>query len=373
MTTAAERDALVARARKMQSVGASLLSNGSLLIKGLEALDVEAPPAPEPPQPPAPVQKRNFGGLFGTTAADATRRGVKQLWCKLRWADLEPREGEYDWAALDTWLASGMTVRLHVLGGQHAPGWLKTAAGSVAVSNAKDGVTATVPRYWEARAKDAYARTVAALGARYDTHPALASVNVFGCSLIYDEPWIVGGAPAGAALFAAGLTKDGVIASQEAALAATVAAFPTTAVEMPLHTQLMYPVQGGQKGSWADGLGLVNAWDTKYGSRVVFTHYGWGPGDYADAAASLEKAPSLYAWMHRRADEGRPIAFQATLAPGVAAGSVTPTVEAARAACDEAVRMGAAWFEHAAWAYFTDVAEARRIDEALKANAARLT
>lgn len=312
--------------------------------------------------------KTNFGGLYGTTTADADRRGVKQLWLKVRWDTLEPSEGSYRWGVIDSALASGYIIRLHVQGGQFAPEWLKVATTKVSVSNSKDGVAATVGRYWVLRYRDAYARFVAALGARYDSHPRLASVNMFGCSLIYDEPWIVGGATSGAALYEAGLSKSEVIVAQEEGLFATVAAFPSTVVEMPLHTQLMYPVSGGQKGSWADGVGLATAWHNAYGNRVVFVHYGWGPGDYAEASPSLEKATGLYPWLHCRADLGGFIAFQATLVPGVPGGSVTPTVEQARAACEEAVRMGAVWFEHAAWGYFTDVLEARKYDTALKAN-----
>ncbi|MGG5257615.1 beta-galactosidase [Phycicoccus avicenniae] len=313
--------------------------------------------------------KTNYGGLYGTTTADRDRRGVEHQWLKVRWSDLEPREGGYDWTAIDRLLASDpdLVVRVHVGGGQFAPQWLKTAAGSVQVTNKKDGVTASVGKYWTPRYTAAYKKFVTALGARYDANPRIASVNMFGTSLVYDEPWITGGEASGAALHTAGLTKDKVVAAQNAGLAATTAAFPRTVVEMPLHGRFTYPVAGGEKGSWTEGLTLANAWDTAYGKRVVFTDYGWGAGDYTAAAASLTSAPNLYSWMHKRADLGRPIAFQATLAPGTAAGSTTPTSAAAVAASDEAVRMGARWFEHHSWSYLT-VAKATAIDSALKAN-----
>ncbi len=168
---------------------------------------------------------------------------------------------------------------------------LKTAAGKVTVTNAKDGITATVGQYWTPRYMTAYDRFVTALGAKFDGNARVASVNMFGTSLIYDEPWITGGAASGAALYSAGLTKDKVVAAQNAGLDATVTAFPHTVVEMPLHGQFTYPVAGGQKGTWADGIGLANAWDAKYGSRVIFTDYGWGQGDWTAAASSLATAP----------------------------------------------------------------------------------
>ncbi len=133
-----------------------------------------------------------------------------------------------------------------------------------------------------------------------------------------------------------------MIAAQNAGLTATVAAFPHTAVEMPLHGQFTYPVSGRQAGKWSDGIGLANSWDQLYGNHVVFTDYGWGAGDYTAAATSLTTGPNLYSWIHKRADLGRPIALQATLAPGVASGTVSPTAAAAVDATDGAVRMGAA-------------------------------
>ncbi|WP_216842551.1 hypothetical protein [Arthrobacter sp. NEB 688] len=329
--------------------------------------------APAPTAAPAPAAARapksNYGGLYGSTAADRTRRGVDQQWLKVRWADLEPREGVYDLSRVTRLLASDphLVVRLHVQGGQFAPEWLKKAAGSVRVTNAKDAVGASVGRYWTPRYRAAYARFVAALGAQLDSHPRVASVNMFGTSLVYDEPWITGGPASGAALHRAGLGRDEVVASQDAGLAATVRAFPHTVVEMPLHGQFTYPVAGGQKGSWVQGRSLANAWDAQYGDRVVFTDYGWGAGDWTAAASSLSTAPNLYSWMHRRADLGRPIAFQATLAPGTRAGSTRPTAAVALAASQEAARMGARWFEHHSWGYLT-VAQARTVDAALTAN-----
>lgn len=322
-----------------------------------------------PTTPTASVTKTNYGGLYGTTEADRTRRGVNQLWLKVKWADLEPQQGVYNWTPITNKLAANpnLVVRVHVQGGPSAPQWLKDSAGTVQVSNNKDQFTAIVGKYWTPQYMTAYQQFVTAMGTRFDTNPRVASINMFGTSLIYDEPWITGGHTSGATLYNAGLTKDKVIAAQNAGLAATVAAFPHTVVEMPLHTQFTYPVAGGQAGTWAGGIGLANAWDQQYGNRVIFTHYGWGAGDYTPAADSLATAPNLYSWMHKRADLGRPIAFQATLAPGVPAGEANPTSADAVDAADGAVRMGARWFEHHSWSLLT-VAQAQAFDAGLKAN-----
>jgi len=319
--------------------------------------------------PAAVVTKASYGGLYGTTEADRTRRGVNQLWLKVKWADLEPQQGVYNWTPITSKLAANpnLVLRVHVNGGPSAPQWLKNSAGTVQVSNNKDQFSATVGKYWTPQYITAYKQFVTAMGTQFDTNSRVASINMFGTSLIYDEPWITGGTTSGATLYNAGLNKDKVIAAQNADLAATVAAFPHTMVEMPLHGQFTYPVAGGQAGKWSDGVGLANSWDSLYGNRVIFTDYGLGAGEYTPAAATLATAPNLYSWMHKRADLGRPIAFQATLAPGVAAGSANPTSAAAIDAADGAVRMGARWFEHHSWSLLT-VAQAQAFDAGLKAN-----
>lgn len=324
---------------------------------------------PIPTPTPAPVCKANYGGLYGTTEADRTRRDVNQLWLKVRWSDLEPRQGVYNWAPITNQLAANpnLVVRVHVRGGPSAPQWLKDSAGTVQVSNNKDQFTAIVGKYWTPQYMSAYKQFVTAMGTHLDGNSRVASINMFGTSLIYDEPWITGGQTSGATLYKAGLTKETTIAAQNAGLAATVAAFPRTMVEMPLHGQFTYPVAGGQAGTWAGGIGLANSWDQQYGKRVIFTHYGWGAGDYTAAAASLATAPNLYSWMHKRADLGRPIAFQATLAPGVPSGQANPTSAAAVDAAAGAVRMGARWFEHHSWSLLT-VEQAKAFDTGLKAN-----
>ena len=329
------------------------------------------PPTPPPPPPPTavPVIKTNYGGLYGASDADRTRRAVNQQWLKVRWADLNPSQGVYNWTPITSKLASNpsLVVRLHVNGGPSAPQWVMNSAGTVQVANAKDLVTKTVGKYWTPVYMAAYKQFMTALGAQFDANARVASVNMAGTSLIYDEPWITGGVASGATLYAAGLTKDKVVAAQNAGLAATVAAFPHTIVEMPLHGQFTYPVAGGQAGTWAAGIGLANSWDALYGNHVIFTDYGWGAGDYTAAASSLTTASNLYSWMHKRADLGRPIAFQATLAPGVAAGSANPSAAAAVDASDGAVRMGARWFEHYDWSLLT-VTQAQAFDAGLKAN-----
>lgn len=334
----------------------------------LDSLDVVSS-ATTTTAPPAPVIKTNYGGLYGTTEADRTRRGVNQLWLKVRWSDLEPQDGVYNWAAITNPLAANpnLVVRVHVIGGASAPSWLKDSAGTVQVFNSKDQIAATVGKYWTPTYMTEYQQFMTAMGNQFDANPRVASVNMAGTSLIYDEPWITGGAASGASLYNAGLTKDKVIAAQNAGLAATVAAFPHTMVEMPLHSQFNYPVAGGQAGKWSDGIVLANSWDQLYGNHVIFTDYGWGAGDYTTAADSLGTAPNLYSWMHKRADLGRPIAFQATLAPGVPSGEANPAAAAAIDAADGAARMGARWFEHASWSLLT-VAQAQGFDAALKAN-----
>jgi len=55
MTTQADKEALVARLVKIQSVGGSLLSNATAALKGVQAITVDADPIPVPVPDPVPV------------------------------------------------------------------------------------------------------------------------------------------------------------------------------------------------------------------------------------------------------------------------------------------------------------------------------
>lgn len=82
MTTQAEKDALVARLTKIQSVGGSLLSNATAALKGVEAITVDVAPVPDPipdpvPDPtPTPDPTPEPSGDFPSAATTGVPAGV---------------------------------------------------------------------------------------------------------------------------------------------------------------------------------------------------------------------------------------------------------------------------------------------------------
>lgn len=318
-----------------------------------------------------PKIKRNYGGLFPNVEANRASWSppLAQYWLKVKWSDLEPAQGVYDWSIIDNYLTAHPTVnvRIHVQGGQFAPvsgsnTWLADiSGGTVDVYNTKDAINVPCGLYWNATYMAAYATFVAAMGARYDANPQVASINNAGCSLVYDEPWIMGGDTTSCInMYNAGLNKTTQQTAIYNALDALMAAWPTTIIEMPTHGQLNYPTSTGQGGNWTnDGLPAINLLHTTYGQRLIITDYGLGPGEYEDAATSLTTATSLYSWMHLRADLGYPIAFQATFGTYNQANVESGT--------QAAIDMGGRWFETSSWSALPNN-EVQAYDAALKAN-----
>ncbi len=55
-------------------------------------------------------------------------------------------------------------------------------------------MTTTVGEYWTPAYMTAYKQFITAMGTKFDTNARVDSINMAGTSLIYDEPWITGGA-----------------------------------------------------------------------------------------------------------------------------------------------------------------------------------
>ena len=321
--------------------------------------------------PPNKSIKNNYGGLFTSTEANRASwtPPLGQYWLKVKWSDLEPNQGTYDWSSIDSYLVAHPTlnVRIHVLGGQLAPvsgtnTWLADiSGGTVDVTNVPAGITVPCGMYWKQPYMNAYATFVKAMGARYDSNPQVASINNAGCSLVFDEPWIMGGDTTSCVnMYNAGLSK---IAQHNAiynALDALMAAWPTTIIEMPTHSQLNYPISTGQGGDWMnDGLPAINMLHTTYGHQLILTDYGLGAGEYEAAAPDLATALTQYSWMHLRSTLGFPIAFQATFR--------TTTQAIVESGTQAAIDMGGRWFEHSSWGALPNN-EVQSYDSALKAN-----
>jgi hypothetical protein len=353
------------------AVGAAGAVSGLAMPKAQAATHANNLVEPATEQQPL---KLNYGGLFTCSESNRTKWSpdLGQYWLKVNWSQLEPTPGVYSFGVIDNYLAAhpGVYVRLHIGGGDNAPAWLASFSGPfVSVKNSRDNVTSLCGRYWMQGYKDRFALICAALGAKYDNNPYIASINNFSNSLVYDEPWILGGdAGSVTSLYNAGLTQSTSQSAQLSGLATLAAAFPTTIMEMPGHGDWDYPVMKSgvvkTKYDWPAGRTMFNDLHDLYQDHIIFTDYGLGPDEYTSPQPRAT-ATSYYAWMHQLADEGFPVAFQLTLTGS----GQKPTQAQMSGGIDAGISMGASWIEHSDWSLL-DNSAVQTFDSRIKANIA---
>jgi hypothetical protein len=316
----------------------------------------------------------NYGGLFtnSNTYRLSVSPALDHFWLHVDWAALNPTNGGYDFSPITSYLKAnpGVNVRLHIGGGPSAPAWLLGLYGTVSVTNTRSNITQDCGRYWVRGYKTKYADFCNALGATFDSNPRVASVNMAGCSLIFEEPFILGGDAAAVSCFNGGLTATNGRDAMYAGLAALTAAFPTTVCEFAGHSARAYPNTAGtgEVSDWSTtttvgGRAILNYMHNLYGAHYSSTDYGLGPTDYTAAATSLASAPSIYSWMHLRANLGYPIGFQLTAAGPGTSPTATDLTDAIRSGID----MKARWVEHSSYGRLTN-STVQNLDATLKAN-----
>ncbi|PZG20281.1 hypothetical protein C1I95_09885 [Micromonospora craterilacus] len=121
---------------------------------------------------------------------------------RANWNELQPQQepgtnhgGALDTTAIDLALAAadaaGMSTRLRVVGGIHAPEWAKTLGGTSPIPWYSGGaVIGTIGRFWTAQYGDAYQNLQDRLAALYDDHPRLLDVVISRCATEFAEPYI---------------------------------------------------------------------------------------------------------------------------------------------------------------------------------------
>jgi hypothetical protein len=267
---------------------------------------------------PPPTLKPRVAGLVivcdtlkGATSVNNSQlnNGINHVMIRIGWNKLQPDTTgnpavdslAFDWSFLDSILNSATTGTLFKIGvdaGAAAPNWLKTATGTVDVWNTKDQVMATCPLWWTDTAHNAWSALQQAMGARYDADPRILQVIASGSMAVYMEPWILGSdTPSGIRLFNAGLTTLTMTqASIERTLRETIAAWPTTRVEMPIHGQLQYPYSGGVKNlSWTASRDWFNPLAAEFADQMMVTDYGVGPSDVNPYGGSIGSTSALVA------------------------------------------------------------------------------
>lgn len=316
------------------------------------------------------------GGLVvvdPTKLAAVAGYGVDQIALKVSWNGLQPTSSTYDWSQIDNALAAYPSARftLRIQSGENAPGWLKTATGSVSVYNAARQATVSCCHWWETLAMDAWKTMILAAGARYDNNPRIVMVSADAPMVVYSEPYILGSdTQSGIRLFNAGCNQTTHAASITRCVGDTIAAFPTTLVELAIHSDMQAATATGISFSWPNGRALALSLALTYGKQLVFSDYGLGTVDTLAAhtpTGTISTENDSYAWMKIRSSGGSaawagPITFQLTV------GKEPQTQETYRQAAQNAIDLGGQQCETSGWGLAGSFASG--LDSGLKASAA---
>ena len=190
------------------------------------------------------------GGVFSLSASDQpapadglTHPHVACVSVRQRWASFERREGQYDWSFLDPELgrvaAAGKVAFLRVvLGGNSIPDWVMQASGQLFHFTDKNtyhdtfGQQMVIPVPWDFGYLQAKKRTIAAMGAHFDSNPAVAYIGT-SCVNAYSDEWFL---PTRAVdvrnWLAAGYTTSKMLEACMQIIDATAAAFPSKVMVM---------------------------------------------------------------------------------------------------------------------------------------------
>jgi hypothetical protein len=126
----------------------------------------------------------------------------------VKWFELEPSPGQYDWQPIDADLAAvsqynsahpnnQLSVKLRVTPGFAAPDWAKllgsptNPAAPITVPGDSTTPTRTIGYWWTSEYDAAWQAFNQALAVRYDNNPLVKGVQVTSCSTTTDEPFIL--------------------------------------------------------------------------------------------------------------------------------------------------------------------------------------
>ena len=106
----------------------------------------------------------------------------------LRWADVEPSQGRYNWTTLDSDLNVCSTQHrlcmVRIIAGRSSPSWYSPKVTFTYTNAAKNKVTASMPITWSTDFVTAWTRFIAAYGARYANDPRIDVVQMAGAGVL---------------------------------------------------------------------------------------------------------------------------------------------------------------------------------------------
>ncbi len=185
-------------------------------------------------------------GVFSLSPAGVACRdtvlnnpSVDGIGIRQNWKDLEPIEGVYKWDFLDSEVAraaaAGKMVLLRINTQFSKPVWVTEAveqSGGTFFTFDKDGVSTTIPVFWDPTFLEKKTAMIAALGAHFTGNSAIKIVWTSFANA-NSEDWSVPHAPADVANWlAAGYTTEKLLDAGKKVIDATMNAFPNQLVTL---------------------------------------------------------------------------------------------------------------------------------------------
>jgi hypothetical protein len=167
--------------------------------------------------------------------------GVAGMSIRQDWAELEPSEGNFDWTYLDSEVArasaAGKVVLLRIRTQSGKPAWVTSAienAGGTFFTFEENGVTSTIPVFWNPTYLAKKTAMIAALGAHFTANPTVKVVAASFANAL-SEDWNVPHTPDDVQnWFAAGYTTEKLLDAGQQIIDATMTAFPNQYITLAI-------------------------------------------------------------------------------------------------------------------------------------------
>jgi hypothetical protein len=166
------------------------------LVAAVAALPQPTPsPTPTPVPVPTPTQQTGFRGVYAfnnmaNTSLFSDNPSIAGTVLTRYWAEIEPRQGQYNWALIDNdmkaWIAAGKAVIIRVSTSgwknwqpsqnsvQGTPQWVY----DLGVKHVKDDDGSIKPEYWNPIFLSNLANFIHAFAQRYDSNPNITCIEM---------------------------------------------------------------------------------------------------------------------------------------------------------------------------------------------------
>lgn len=220
------------------------------------------------------------GGAHSIQKEDVQKEFVAGVLVRAPWSDLEPSPGVYDFSILDNELARAeeynTLVTLAIVNGPNAPGWLAAqGVQMIPFLDFSDGQQKMLPLLWDAKYLNYWKNFIAALGARYNSHPRIALVHITNATGNGFEMQLPEKTEVIAPWEDVGYSEDNVIDSWQQVIDAFGFAFPDKPLDFDVHPVLRSDTVAQTLVTYAnsalsDQFGVFAAWWSQDNANTAY-------------------------------------------------------------------------------------------------------